>query len=392
MKKSLFLSALVLAMPMMAQNRTPKSVAEIVAAMPAVPTVEQIYSVENKEKADNTIYAPFTQALQAGLLLNEQEARNIDRRIQAAGQKQKQANSQSMEQYNANVNAGLMPSQEEMMQLYMSGEIKENMSDAQIMDVMAGKFAGKWGVSKQEYLKIISMAQSNPKGCEAYLKANHPQLYQRLYAANAQYGNSNVREEDPREPALGRIGDDLTQAQENLTNAINNYAGNVYRVGKAQGTDFDQLRTQMENDWENSAENKQIAAIEEALQNRIDQWYGTVTIKGDVQFPAWYTTERKKENALIDQWNRRWATKWQKIAQEGDQAIRPIYQRVAALETENEQLGRQGDSENFLYLMNKKLLSALFAYAFQVYQPANDALAFPAQEHVEETGYVIVEK
>ena len=63
------------------------------------------------------------------------------------GKKQQKSNQKAMAQYNANVNAGLMPSQQEMMQLYMSGEINEKMSEAQMMDVMAGKFAGNSNMS-----------------------------------------------------------------------------------------------------------------------------------------------------------------------------------------------------------------------------------------------------
>ena len=109
-------------------------------------------------------------------------------------------------------------------------------------------------------------------------------------------------------------------------------------------------------------------------------------------YPDWYTAERKKENALIDQWNKRWATQWLKIAQEGDQKMRTIYAHVGELETENEQLGKQGDPESYHYLLNKKLISGLFGYALQVYMPVNDAISFPSIEHVTDTGFVIIEK
>lgn len=412
------LAALVLAMPIVAQEdewhytqgwmpngvyspssadfedvkagATPRSISDFVAKMPAVPTVEQIYSIEAKQQALRATYQPFEKSINAALMLNQQEAQSVDRRMLAAGKKQQASNKQAMAQYQSNVNAGLMPSQEEMMQLYMSGEIKENMSDEQMMDVMAGKFAAKWGVSKQEYLKIIGMAQSNPKACEAYVQSNHPDLYKRLYAANAQYGDSNVHPDDPRTPAFDRISDELMKAQEDLTAAINAYGDNVIYSGGA--SEYSKLFEQMTKEWDNSAEAKQIEVIEEALQKRIDEWYKTVTIKGDVPYPAWFTEERKKENALIDQWNKRWAAQWLKIAQEGDKKIRPIYAHVAELDAENEQLGKQGDAEEMHYWMNKKLVISLFGYALSVYAPVNDAISFPSIEHVADTGFIIVEK
>ena len=370
---------------------TPKDISDLVAKMPAVPTVEQIYSIEAKEKAIRAIYEPYQKSLYAAMEQNAKEGMNVDRRMQAAGKKQQASNKQAMAQYQSNVDAGLMPSQQEMMALYMSGEITENMSEAQMMDVMAGHFAAKWGVSKQEYIKIINMAQKNEKQAEAYLKSNHPDLYNRLYAANVQYGDSNVHPDDPRTPAFDRISEELMKAQENLTEVINAYGNNTIYTGGVP--EYTVLFQQMEKEWNNSPEAKQIEAIEEALRKRIDAWYLTLKdLKSDIPYPAWFTEERQKENALIDQWNRRWATKWLKIAQEGDKKLRPIYAHVAELDAENEQLGKQGDSEEFHYLANKKLVTSLFGYALQVYMPVNDAISFPAIEHVETTGYTIIEK
>lgn len=417
MKKLLLLAAIMLTMPLMAQEEeewrytqgwitnlyfgyvelenvkaapTPKTMLEAVDRMPAFPTVEQIYTVEAKEKAARTIYQPYEKALFAAWDKNGEVSRDVDRRIKVAGEKQQKSNQKSMAQYQSNVNAGLMPSQEEMMQLYMSGEIKENMSEAQMMDVMAGKFAAKWGISKQEYIKIINMAQSNPKGTEAYLKSNHPDLYKRLYAANAPYGNENVNADDPRKLEFDRINDGLLKAQDDLQAAREAYGDDLTSYN---GTSkYGKLLEQMEKEWDNSPEAKQIEAIETALQKRIDAWSLTLNnVKGDVPYPAWFTTERKKENALIDQWNRRWAIKWLKVAEDGDKAYRPIFRRIAELGMENDKIGQQGDTEEMIYLTNKKLVCTLYGQMMSLYVPIRDAMAFPAIEHVATTGYMIVE-
>ena len=173
MKKTFLtvLAAAVLAMPMMAQERpsenmigdgtyeqqenvetiaVPQTIAEAVAALPALPTVAQINSASAKSVVDARTYTPYKEAIQQTMLILTQQNAGIQARIRAAQQKQQKRSQGAMQQYQSNVNAGLMPSQEEMMALYMSGEIKETMSDEQMMDVMAGKFAQKWGVSKQE--------------------------------------------------------------------------------------------------------------------------------------------------------------------------------------------------------------------------------------------------
>jgi len=418
MKKVLFtvLAGIVLAMPLMAQQEewhytqgwipswystsinlddvkaasTPKTMLEAVDRMPAFPTVEQIYTVEAKEKALRDIYQPYEKALFAAWDKNGEVSRDVDRRIKVAGEKQQKVGQKAMAQYQSNVNAGLMPSQEEMMQMMMSGEINPNWSEDKIMDAMAGKFAAKWGVSKQEYIKIINMAQSNPKGAEAYLKSNHPDLYKRLYAANSPYGNENVNADDPRKPEFDRINDGLLKAQDDLQEARVAYGENLQYSQNA--SKYVKIYEQMQKEWDNSPEAKQIETIEAALQKRIEEWSLTLkNVKGDVPYPAWFTTERKKENALIDQWNRRWATKWIKVAEDGYKAFQPIFRRIAELGVENDQIGQQGDTEEMLYLTNKKFVCTYYGQIMSLYMPIRDALAFPAIEHVATTGYTIVE-
>ena len=417
MKKLILMAAIMLTMPLMAQEEevwhytqgwipswystsinlddikaasTPKNMLEAVDRMPAFPTAEQIYTVEAKEKALRDIYQPYEKALFAAWDKNGEVSRDVDRRIKVAGEKQQKSNQKSMAQYQSNVNAGLMPSQQEMMDMMMSGEINPNWSEDKIMDAMAGKFAAKWGVSKQEYLKIINMAQSNPKGAEAYIKSNHPDLYKRLYAANAPYGNENVHADDPRKPEFDRINDELLKAQDDLQEARVAYGENLQY--SQTHSKYMKIYEQMEKEWDNSPEAKQIETIEAALQKRIEEWSLTLNnVKGDVPYPAWFTTERKKENALIDQWNRRWAIKWLKVAEDGDKAYRPIFRRIAELGAENDRIGEQGDTEEMIYLTNKKLVCTLYGQMMSLYVPIRDAMAFPAIEHVATTGYMIVE-
>ena len=418
MKKLFFmtLAAVVLAMPSMAQDeewrwsqtiqmspmgymipatfpdvkalRTPQSIAEVAASMPAFPTLDNIYCPEVKDKAVRATYMPFIKSLDAALLLNSQRSLQTDNQIKAAGSKQQKVNQKAMAQYNANVNAGLMPSQQEMMQMMMSGEINPDWPEEKIMDAMAGKFASKWGVSKQEYIKIINMAQKNEKQAAAYLQSNHPDLYKRLYAVNSPYGDENVHPDDPRDERFGQIGDELSDLQNQLNEVLGVYSG----TDAADARKFAALRDKMEADWKTCSEAKQIDALAQALEKRVNAWYPTIAGKGDIPYPAWWTAERKKMNGLVDQWNKRWGAQWIKIAQDGDAKLRPIMKRAAELEAENESLGKQGDQDNFKYLMNKKLLSAIFAYLPQVVQPLSDAFEFPCLEHVEETGHIIIEK
>ena len=418
MKKTLFLAlaAAFLAMPTMAQERpsehmmsdgtfeqqenattiaVPQTIAEAVAALPALPTVAQISSASAKAIIFAKTYAPYSVAIEQTLLTMQIKHADIQSRIGRAHQQQTQRNAGAMQQYQSNVNAGLMPSQEEMMALFMSGEINERMSDEQMMDVMAGKFAQKWGVSKQEYLKIIGLAQRNEKQAEAYLKANHPDLYKRLYAANAQYGTQNVVADDTRDAEFSRIGGELTELQEQLMAAISVYSGNGIGGREAQtgGSAYDQLLDQLNAEWKTSAEAKQIDEIETKLWERVEQWESTLNIySGEATYPDWWVAERKKENGIIDQWNRRTAERWLKVATDGEKLLKGVFEKIGTLETENEQLAAQGEQDNMLYLMNLQVLNTLYGQLLQLTMPYRDAFRFPCIEHQPESGSIVLGK
>ena len=117
MKKLILLAAIMLALPMMAQEEewhytqgwipswystsinlddikaasTPKNMLEAVDRMPAFPTAEQIYTVEAKEKALRDIYQPYEKALFAAWDKNGEVSRDVDRRIKVAGENSKRA-------------------------------------------------------------------------------------------------------------------------------------------------------------------------------------------------------------------------------------------------------------------------------------------------------------
>jgi|GEM_PF-3776853 len=356
-------------------SRVPQTVAEALEVLPGVPTAEQILSAQAKHVADSAIYQPFYKANGQLMLEKSKENENVQQQMLAASAKQKQRGAQAKQQYNANVSAGLVPSQEEIMQMMMSGEINPNWSEDKIMDAMAGKFAAKWGVSKQEYLTIMSMAQKNEKQAIAYIQTNHPELYSRLYNTNASYGNQNVIADDSRDTRFGQIGEELAELQMQLSDVYAQYDESKYS----------ELREQLKEEWPKSSEASQIEANEAALAKRIDQWVSTLDGRSDVAYPSWFTAERKKQNALVDQWNRKAAQRWLNLASKDEKQMRNIFERIAVLEAENEQLSKQGDAQNSIYLQNKHRINTLLANVQYFMRPYNDAFKFPCVEHVQET-------
>ena len=374
-------------------TRVPKTLAEAVQFLPALPKAEDLCFQASISKAATTA-ASYKAAIEQAYVNAIQVDAAVSAKMEAARNKRAQKGQRAMQQYQSNVNAGLVPSQQEMMALYMSGEINERMSEKQMMDVMAGKFAAKWGVSKEEYLKIINLAQKNEKQAEAYIKSNHPQLYQRLYAANAGYDSHNDTE-DSRDTRFGEITEEIQSAGEEFNQILVTYTGigvGTYEAG-TYGISYSQLLDKLRSEWQNSAEAKEIETIEIRLWERVDQWIQTLNTTADeVPYPSWWTADRKRENALIDQWNKRVAPRWLKIAQDGEKQFKGVFEKLAKLEAENEQLATQGEADNYIYLTNKKLLNGYMMQLLRLIQPYEDAVRFPFIEHVEETGSAILGK
>ena len=387
------------------------SIADVMQSLPALPTVEQIVTPQAKAAADKSVYTPFNLALQNIQLDLPQKQTDISRRIENARLKQAEQGAQAIQQHNSNVNAGLMPSQQEMMQIVMSSGIDiENASEQQIMDVMASAIAPKWGVSKQEYLKIIGMAQSSPKQAEAYIKSNHPALYNRLYAANAGYADKTIAD-DPRDERFEQIGEQLREAQEQFVALLDKYRnvqGRLQRNIQTLQTGSDEFQYEaglagdpmvllgntLFKEWSNSAEAKQIDAIEKSLGERLDAWMSSLSTEDAymaniaIKYPDWWTAEKKKENAIIDQWNKKSAARWLDEVKVYHTEFKAIFDKAAALEAENEQLDKQGEADNVKYLMNKQLLIVLYGELLHIIYPYQDALHFPCIERQPETGEI----
>lgn len=381
------------------------SFADLINKRPAMPTANDLITPEAKTAYARKSSAAYYQGalnFRSTLLEKQQE---LNSKTLELGKKQQKSNQKAMAQYNANVNAGLMPSQQEMMQLYMSGEINEKMSEAQMMDVMAGKFAAKWGISKQEYIKIINMAQSNPKGTEAYLKSNHPSLYNRLYAANAQFGNENVNAGDPHENEYGALGEQLSalaneafefkndnmdmmkhvQFQAHSNGMLNDASFAAHTTGLPTNK-LEDLFAQIIEGWRASSECKRAIQIEDPLEERLNNWDCCKNAKEGqtICYPSWWIEGRKSENALIDAYNRKQAEKWLAEVKAYDVQVTALMKRLIALDNQLEQI-RNGGEVTAAYAMAKSqaYIAATHLYDFNFILEV--ALQFPHVAHQEES-------
>ena len=428
MKKFFLLAAIMLALPMMAQEEdyhqiealitgggyelaenVPamkiNSFADLINKRPAMPTANDLLTPEAKTayaRRSSAAYYLGVQNFRSALLDAQAE---LNSKTIELGKKQSKNNQKAMEQYNANVNAGLMPSQEEMMQMMMSGEINPNWPEEKIMDAMAGKFAAKWGVSKQEYLKIMNMAQKNEKQAAQYIQSNHPDLYNRLYATNAKYGKQNVNVGDPHENEYGELGEQLSalaneafefrntnmdmtkhvQFQAHSNAMLNDANFAAHTVGLPTNK-LEELFVKIINDWRTSSECKRAIQIEDPLAARLDNWDCCKNAKEGqtICYPGWWTEGRKSENALIDAYNRRQAEKWLAEVKSYDAQVTAMMKRLIELDNQLEQI-RNGGEITAAYAMAKSqaYIAATHLYDFNFILEV--ALQFPHVARQEES-------
>lgn len=427
MKKFFLLAAIMLALPMMAQDYDNQiqalitdggyeleenipamkinTFADLINKRPAMPTANDLLTPEAKAayaRKGAAAYYKGTLNFRSSIL---QQQEDLNKKTIEYGKKQSKNSQKAMEQYNANVNAGLMPSQEEMMQMMMSGEINPNWSEEKIMDAMAGKFAAKWGVSKQEYLKIMNMAQKNEKQAAQYIQSNHPDLYNRLYATNAKYGKQNVNVGDPHENEYGELGEQLSalaneafefrntnmdmtkhvQFQAHSNAMLNDASFAAHTVGLPTNK-LEELFVQIINDWRTSSECKRAIQIEDPLAARLDNWDCCKNAKEGqtICYPSWWIEGRKSENALIDAYNRKQAEKWLAEVKAYDAQVTAMMKRLIELDNQLEQI-RNGGEITAAYAMAKSqaYIAATHLYDFNFILEV--ALQFPHVAHQEES-------
>ena len=366
----------------------PQSLSEAVQLLPPIPTVEQVMSPNAKTRIAATVYEPFSLAVEQAMTQYIDANIIIQRRINEARMKQEQREQRAVQQNQFSVRAALIPSSQEMIQMVMDGEIDPNWSDDKITNFLALKLSSKWGITRQEYLKITKMAQKDDAQANAYVENNMPELYERIKAATA--SDESLYQPDPRDERFARIAQAIEDIEPELTRVVLAYNGSG-AGGYASHTHspaFDKLLAELRHDWYTCDEAKHVEEIEDALDIRIEKWMATLTdnVRNEVPFPLWWEAERRKENVYIDQWNRRAAERWLKVAQDGENKIKGVFEKLAALETENERLAEQGDPEHVVYLSNKLRLNNYMAQLYRITEPYQDALWFPCIEHVVTSG------
>lgn len=372
-------------------------------AVPAMPTAAVLLSEEQRAKFLSNTFAPFAQSVKKTMV---ERVKPVDLGMaMVPNEAQRKQMKEARKAMNQQQKAGLVPTQQEIMQALSEAKVDlSKASETQISDAIAETFSKKWNISKAEYLKIIEMANSQPDKVGAYLRTNHPTLYQRFYAANAGIDPKLVKNETSVSERSAVLFGEVTEILQQLTSVGADYRNDMGRMQRAQqmserhtsdygmtGDALSLLSEQLYNEWVASPECKQVNEIEAALQKRLDAWAKTLGTNGkdEVAYPAWFGVERKKENALIAQWNSRMATRWLSAVVTQQQKLKALFDKAAALEAENETLKSKDAAQ---YGRNLQVILPLYGQLTLLLAPYQDALLCPFLSPVEETGTVSLGK
>ena len=363
------------------------SISDVLNKRPAMPTVNDLLSPEAKKAYAYKSALAYEQGAlnyRAAATSRQMELQN---KILAAGNKQRQQLARQQNFVNEASAKGLMPSQQEMMQALMaSGYDLEKITPEQAINAVASVYSKKWNIPEADAKQFLTLAQSDDRKAEAFLAQKHPDLYKKL-AGNAPKAGEFM-DVDTKENEYGKLGEQLSDlAEEARVLSLGNF-----HVAGLQTNKLEDLYTQIADSWKSSSECKQVIQIEQGLQQRLQTWEPcTESNQGkDIPFPSWWVQGRKQENAVIAAWNKQNAQKWLAAVAEYDGQLRALYERLEALDKQLEQV-RGGDAETFAYLSAKEQVYIAEQFLLDYYSMFSVALEFPCVVPQEETKYMTCE-
>ena len=378
---------------------TISSISDVLNKRPALPTVNDLLSPDAKKAYAYKGALAWEQGAMNYRVAASARQMELQNKILAAGNKQRQQQARQQNFINEASAKGLMPSQQEIMQALMaSGYDLEKITPEQSINVIAGAYSKKWNIPEADVKQFLTLAQSDDRKAEAFLAQKHPDLYKKL-AGNAPKAGEFM-DVDTKENEYGKLGGQISDLgeearvlKENVMDMMKhvNYVsslGNFHVAGLLTNKQED-LYTQIADSWKTSSECKQVIQIETGLQERLNSWEPcTESNQGkDIPFPSWWTQGRKQENAVIAAWNKQNAQKWLAAVAEYDGQLRALYERLEALDKQLEQV-RSGDAETFAYLDAKMQVYIAEQLLLDYYSMFSAALEFPCAVPQEETKYM----
>ena len=368
---------------------TISSISDVLNKRPALPTVNDLLSPEAKKAYAYKGALAWEQGTMNYRASSQSRYMELQNKILAAGNKQRQQQTRQQNFINEASAKGLMPSQQEIMQALMaSGYDLEKITPEQSINVIAGVYSKKWNIPEADVKQFLTLVQSDDRKAEAFLAQKHPDLYKKL-AGNAP-NSSEFMDVDTKENEYGKLGGQISDLAEEAR-VLKDYVSSLgnFHVAGLPTNKLEDLYTQIADGWKSSSECKQVIQIETGLQERLNSWEPCVesNMGKDIPFPSWWTQGRKQENAVIATWNKQNAQKWLTAVAEYDGQLRALYERLEVLDKQLEQV-RSGDAETFAYLDAKMQVYIAEQLLLDYYSMFTVALGFPCAVPQEETKYM----
>lgn len=230
-------------------------------------------------------------------------------------------------------------------------------------------------LSKEEVDKMEKMDEDE---VYAYMQKNHPDILALLAKGTGpttEHSGLNIDEAkvEAYDSILNQLSDMQDEANAHIyTNLLNN------ELQK----DFSKLRKEILDSWKTSEEYAEINRMEAELELKVEDFNKNSYDKFR-NYPPYWSAERKKQNAIINQWNLKQNEKWLKKIAEWQAKYKVDAEKIAALDARLEQI-RNGGEEDFLYLNAKSTAAMLSEKVIRYVNLSGGIFCAPQIRHVAE--------
>lgn len=344
------------------------TIADALAATPAMPTVDQLLSSEARVAYYNNKVKNVELAL--NVLMNKRTLTIAERSLKMGSSVQTmQAHQTSANRQRAEWMAEIMPSPAEMMDAINKAGLKpETATEAQIMNAITPSLAKKWGVSESECKKILAMGQKSPDETEAYIRKNHPTLWAKLAKGKPVDSKENLEES----ASVQRYVEILQEVTDSVESGL-----------QMQRPEEIVMQQEFATEWDNSDACQQVDKMEKELDAKLRQWMESNNKGYNDAMPSFWVEGRKNQNKVIDNWNRAKAEEWIKCAKDLQPQLKARAERLQQLDAELETL-RGGGEETFPYQQAKNAVDGAIFMIQQYILLCKFPLDMPLVDHVPE--------
>lgn len=153
-----------------------------------------------------------------------------------------------------------------------------------------------------------------------------------------------------------------------------------------------ELYSELQKSWETSETFKQVYELESDIDNRLNEFLSKHPDRGNdgavIKYPAFWVEGRKKENALINQFNASNAETWHKLMKENYDKCVPNLKDLQELETELDAVFP--DKDDVTYVTLKQNIATNYLHWMTMLQTAIECCYdMPLVETLEEEGQII---